>query len=418
MKKETILPSFILLILLVGCAQQPASNIEESAPFETYQSLDNTSPAQAQEENNATVEEYSEDAQVEEDELSFEEKVWQQRIDAAFKPSNCKQVSGPKYGSLYYTGSLIDTHYHIPDLPDYPPGETNGEADPVFPSLGENIKITDIVCTLGQEGTKKVFAFFPVFPEISEQLLEVANKTMQLYPKKFVPFIMPPDNDNDPDGFPTVNAKVLREMLNVYPNLFRGYGEIGLYERKDGAAELPPDSTRLKEIYPVIREHELVVYFHLGEGQKDSFEKVLEQNPDINFIFHGDQLIDYEGGRQNLEDIGEIIGNYPNVFYTVDELYGDEWMIRPDKTKEEFLAYLEDHDALIREDLDTWKGIIERHPDQFMWGTDRSPQVVWSHDPEVGQALANYGRAFIARLDPAVQEKFAYKNAERLLSSS
>src|SRR3989338_7570273 len=103
---------------------------------------------------------------------------------------------------------------------------------------------------------------------------------------------MAPDRDGDPYGFVTVDAQELTEMLNVYPGLFKGYGETGLYGHPGGAPPLPPDSQRLVEIYPVVRDNNLMVYFHLGEGQKESWEKALAANRDITFIWHGDQLID------------------------------------------------------------------------------------------------------------------------------
>ena len=46
-------------------------------------------------------------------------------------------------------------------------------------------------------------------------------------------------------------------------------------------------------------------------------------------------------------------------------------------------------------------------------GTDRA--FAWHFDPEVGALIEESARIFIGQLDPAVQEKFAYKNAERLL---
>ena len=343
--------------------------------------------------------------------LTFKQRAWGQRIDAALAPSHCEQVSGARYGSLYYSGALIDTHYHIPHLPDHSLWDSDEvNTDGVRPLLGANINLADIVCTLEQDTTAKVFAFFPVFPEISQQLLEVASRAMQAYPDKFVPFIMPPDDDISVGGFPTVTAEVLKEMLDVHPGLFKGYGEIGLYARSGGALELPPDSQRLFEIYPVIREHRLLVYVHLGVGHKDNFERVLERNRDINFIWHGDQL--------SVEEVEEVISSHPNVYYTIDELYGDEFLLRPEVSKEMFLKHLANYEVLLQKDLATWKSVIERHPDQFMWGTDRSDRVVWSHDPEVGQALSNYARAFIAGLAPHAQEKFAYLNANRLVGAS
>jgi len=60
--------------------------------------------------------------------------------------------------------------------------------------------------------------------------------------------------------------------------------------------------------------------------------------------------------------------------------------------------------------------LIEGHPDKFLWGTDRA--FAWHFDDDVGALLDESARAFIVQLDPAVQEKFAYKNAERLLNEA
>lgn len=303
-------------------------------------------------------------------------------------------------------------------------GSTEGReedySEETRPLLGVNTKITDIICTLEKENTEKVFAFFPVYKEIPKQMVEVVKRTMEKYPDKFVPFIMTPDNDGSPDGFPTVNSDVLREMLAIEPGLFKGYGEIGLYARGDhggpkGAPELPPDSQRLLEIYPIVRENNLVVYFHLGEGQRESFEKVLDENPNINFIWHGDQLISYEEGGQDLSNVDEILTNHPNAYYGIDELYGDVWLLKPEVSKEEFFEHFEDYEELLKKDVKTWKALIEKHPEQVIWGTDRGGIALWSIDEDVGLVLTNYARAFIAKLDPAVQEKFAYKNAEKII---
>ncbi len=84
-------------------------------------------------------------------------------------------------------------------------------------------------------------------------------------------------------------------------------------------------------------------------------------------------------------------------------------------SKEEFFEHFEDYESLLEKDVKTWKTFIEKHPDQIIWGTDRGGIALWSIDEDVGITLTNYARAFIARLDPAVQEKFAYKNAEKLI---
>lgn len=313
----------------------------------------------------------------------------------------CEEVKFDTTFGPSYQGKLIDTHIHVP------------------PNSIKDFR--KLICTFNLEGTSKTFAFFPIFSLEDEEQFELAKITMEKYGDLFVPFIMPPDRDDRADGFPTVPADVLERMLVKTDELFKGYGEIGLYERGDnggpkGAPALPPDSKRLTEIYPIIREHNLIVYFHLGEGQQKSFESTAAAHRDINFIFHGDQLVVYRDGIQDLSALDEILYRNPNVYYGVDELYGDDWILKPEVSKEEFLAHFENYEELLDEDVETWKSFIERHPHQVLWGTDRGWFGGWAVDPEVGLTLTRYARAFINRLDPSVQELYAHKNAERLLS--
>ena len=100
----------------------------------------------------------------------------------------------------------------------------------------------DYVCLLKNDGTSgKVFAFFPVYPNIEWQALKLVKKTMEKYPDNFVPFINAPDGD-----IGSVDGPTLKRMLSVYPGLFRGLGEQGLYAA--AAPALPPDSKRLLEV--------------------------------------------------------------------------------------------------------------------------------------------------------------------------
>ncbi|MBI4086694.1 amidohydrolase family protein [Candidatus Kaiserbacteria bacterium] len=350
-------------------------------------------------------------------------QVWDTRVSAALgKPleeTNCPPPPERHPYRSSYLGPMVDTHVHMAPIPDGPVA-----SDELRPTLGVNLTIADYVCMMDTEGTSKAFTFFPVWEPIISESVDVVDKTMERYPDRFVPFLMPPDRDDRPDGFPTVTADILSNMLKVVPGLFKGYGEIGLYARGDhggptGAPELPPDSSRLLAIYPVVRKDKLLVYFHLGQGQQESFEKVLSANPDINFIWHGDQLIPYgEGGKQNLSHIAEILERHPNAYYGVDELYGDVWLLRHDIPKEKFFTHLEKYEPLLKKDLATWKDFIEAHPDQVLWGTDRGGSALWSLDLDVAIALNDYTRAFIGRLDPSVQEKYAHKNAERLIGTS
>ena len=399
MQKNILIVLGIFVILAVVLVffqiqQQNANGQPETTPLENTLEKNNSTPNPADEEAP----------------LSFEEKAWKQRIDAAFAPFNCPELLPREYPGGYYTGPLIDTHFHIPNIPDAPPEATMEELRQTDrPSLGVNITMTEIECTLENDGTQKVIAFFPVYPEIPTQMVEVVNQTMQRYPEKFVPFIMPPASDNKPDGSPTVKAEVLADMLAIYPGLFKGYGEIGLYARQGGGSkELPPDNPVLLEIYPIVQNEKLLVYFHPGDGHADNLAQVLDKYPDIIFLVHGDQI---------QPGIIDLMDKHPNVYFTMNDLYGDEWLLRPQVTKQEFLDYFSYYEPLIQKDLAMYEEMIEKHPDRFMWGTDRG-DTLWTYDIEVGQKLADYGRAFIGRLDPEIQEKFAYKNAERFLQQN
>ena len=400
MKKNKIIGiaiGCIAVVLIISYVQQ---FIEKKESLEANSTL-------VQEGNITSTEVPAEDNQTEEEiELTFE-VVWKERIDAAMAPSYCPPVENQIYPENYYLGQLIDTHLHIAAIPDWSPGEEDSYED-WWPLLGKTVTMPEIACTLKNEGTKKAFAFFPVYPEIPEQLLEVVHRTIQQYPTQFIPFIMPPGPDDVP---PTVEADVLRQMLSVYLGLFDGYGEIGLYERENREAnDFPPDAPIFQRIYPVVREHKLLVYLHPGEGQEKNLERALQQNPEITFIVHGEEIEPY---------IGNIMNKYQNIYFTADDIFVAElYEEYVGESKVAFLHKLNTNwESLLTKAHRRYAVLIESHPDRFMWGTDRG-DAAWNYDLDVGQALVKYARAFIGRLDPAVQEKFAYKNAERLIEMS
>ncbi len=149
---------------------------------------------------------------------------------------------------------------------------------------------------------------------------------------------------------------------------------------------------------------------HPGEHQKAEVETILKNHPDITFLFHG--------GEENLF-IMELLGKYKNFYYSLDanlvKIYGWERRHVGNKiTKDEWLVYFrKNFDEILDYDLEKWGHWIERYPDRFTWGTDRA--LEWHFDSEVGGLIEELGRAFIGQLSPSVREKFAYKNAERIL---
>ena len=345
------------------------------------------------------------------------ERHWERVFSKAFADIDCPAPRDPN--SLpegYYKGKMIDTHIHLQSLPDGEPGHP--DEDYAGENLGIKKSINEWICMMNVEGTKQAWGFFPVWEPIVQESVDVVTMIMEKYPNRFIPFINTPAHD----GNPTVIAEELEEMLQVEPRLFQGYGEIGLYSH-DNVADLPPDSPRFTEIFPIIRKHNLVVYFHPGFGHKEPLERAASANRDIRFVFHGGNLyvisenqVGISHDEKILSDIEELLNNNPNIYYGVDELYGGDWLLEPGRSKENFLANFADYDILLEKDLSLWKGFIERHPNQVIWGTDRGVSATWDKDPDVALTLNNYTRAFIGKLDQAVQEKFAYKNAERLFS--
>lgn len=81
------------------------------------------------------------------------------------------------HSASFYAGPLIDTHFHIANLPDAAPG--NDDYGPPHlrpPLMGVDVSIDEIVCAFDYEGTRAAYAFFPVFPGLVPQFLKVVDR--------------------------------------------------------------------------------------------------------------------------------------------------------------------------------------------------------------------------------------------------
>jgi len=153
-----------------------------------------------------------------------------------------------------------------------------------------------------------------------------------------------------------------------------------------------------------------LVYFHSGMGHQDNLERALQQFSDVTFIIHADFVRTHVKG---------IMDRNPNVYYTYNDIFGISGDVMETfrfGEKASFIAEMRDQwDNLLDEADALYRPMIEAHPDKFMWGTDRG-DIVWGYDEEVGQILAEFGRAFMGRFDPAIQADLGHKNAERLIA--
>lgn len=342
---------------------------------------------------------------------------WRKRIDAALAPTTCGSPSQNNYPSSYYSGPLIDSHLHIPPLPDdgfgefEPPEDSTGSggvdsalydsiAEEDVPFLGRTVTIGDIVCSLQNEGSIRAFAFFPVYEDIQVHQVEVAARVMEQYPSLFVPFIQSSGSEVS-----TVEADLLQEWLQISPDLFFGLGEVG--DSPTEPINPPPDSVIYTENFEVARDHNLAVYFHTGVGHHENMARALERFPDITFIVHGDFV------RPHIDD---LMDRYPNIYFTFNDIFDEVIPLFRFGNKEDFISAMErEWDSMLEQALELYRPMIEAHPDRYMWGTDRA-DIAWNYDEDLGKLLADYGRAFISNFDPDIQEKIAYKNAERLIA--
>lgn len=330
----------------------------------------------------------------------------------------CESVPQNSFPSFYYSGPLIDSHLHIPHLPDDGFGESEQPDDSQRPKgadaelydsiaeedrplLGRTVNIGDIACSLQNEGTIQAFSFFPVFQDIDVQLIEVAKRTMEQYPTLFVPFIQTSGSEAS-----TVEADIFDEYLRISPGLFFGHGEVG--DSPTEPINPPPDSALYTENFEVDRANNLPVYFHTGVGHQENMARALQRFPDITFIVHGDFV------RPHIDD---LMDRYPNIYFTFNDIFEEHTAEFRFGKKEDFVAAMErDWDSMLEQAVDMYRQMIEAHPDRYMWGTDRA-DIAWNYDAGVGKLLADFGRAFIGQFDPDIQEKIAYKNAEALIAN-
>ena len=306
----------------------------------------------------------------------------------------------------YYTGPLIDAHLHMPFTFDVPKSLYT-QADYDGAVLEKDVAAGSIMCVFDKTGVKSAIGFYVIPSLLKGQAVVQIKEIDKTFAGRITPFMMPAHV-----SALNVQPADVESVLNANPGLFKGYGEIGMY--KDAYKGTSPDDASLLPFYDIADKYELVVMMHPDYGQRQAIEKILQDYPGVQFLFHGEQMRPYAA---------EIVAKYPNGYYTIDgdlsDIPGEHQSVNlyGDKTKEEFVAHFKrDYEQVLATAVTTWKGPIEKNPNKFLWGTDRG--FTMHFDAEVGALLDEIARAFIGQLDPAVQEKFAYKNAERLISTS
>jgi hypothetical protein len=204
--------------------------------------------------------------------------------------------------------------------------------------------------------------------------------------------------------YPPSRQKYSKICWAKKPDLFVGFGEVG--DSPTEPLNPPPDDPIYVGDFEVTQAHDLLVYFHPGVGHHENFDRALKMFPDTNFVVHADFVRSY---------IGDLMADNSNVYYTFNDIFDEVTPMFRFGDKQDFIDAMErDWEELMAQGLVHYEDLINEYPDRFMWGTDRA-DIVWDYDADIGQFLVKFGRNFIGRLDPAVQEKVGHLNAESLL---
>ncbi len=310
--------------------------------------------------------------------------------------------SGP-----YYTGPLIDTHLHMPSAFQIPAVFAK-QADWYPPVLDKDISKSELVCVFDQGNVKSAFGFYLTTNVVTGTSLNSAEKMEEKYAGRIVPFLMSPHILNI-----DLTSEEIEEILQDHQGLFKGLGEIAFY--RASYKGMSPEDPKFLKMYDLAKNYHLIVMIHPDEGQRQAVEGILQKYPEVTFLFHGSYAM--------RSYVAEIVAQYPNAYFTVDtdlfETIDDPGGVSFGRLvgKEKYIADLKrEYEKIQQAAIARWKEAIEAHPDKFLWGTDRAE--LWHLDPEVSGLIVESSRAFIGQLDPSVQEKFAYQNAERLITMS
>jgi len=324
--------------------------------------------------------------------------------------NECPRVFSPvSAAEPYYKGELFDAHLHLPTAVEAVSTVSIKIGLPT-PTWDNELSLKYLHCLFGKEGVRGAYGFH-LFTKYS-QYLEV-NKTKEMerkYPGVVMHFLMP--TMVGPNINPDIST--VRKILAENPGLFRGMGELKMYDGKS------PDDPYVLGLLDLAREYKLIVMMHPFNEHKAAIEKIVKQYSDVTFLLHDIDYLEEDGGKvvDNRDWLKKLMTNNDNVYYSIDgglPIYG--WSQSHKGTvvpKEEILQNSKSRfKSQLNQDLSRYKSLIEAYPNRFLRGTDRWYRP--HYDKEVSALMEEYSRAFIGRLTPSVQEKFAHENAERLL---
>lgn len=315
---------------------------------------------------------------------------------------------------LFYEGPLIDAHLHLPTSSEIVSAVSTRIGHPTQ-VWDKNFTIDYVHCLLKIERRPKAFGFHFTTKYSSSGEVRIAKRMEKRYPGEMAHFLMPAFIS------PWINPSIqtVKDMLEKNPGLFVGLGELKMFDGRN------PDDPYMMELYELAKKYNLVIMMHPFINHLEAVEKIVAQYPEVKFLFHGIDKTSRGGPRQekdNIEWVMKLIRENKNAYYSLDDplsIYGFK-KEHEDKVvpKDELILHMrEEFDGLLKSHLGRWKSRVKAYPDQFVGGgSDRQHRPHF--DQELSGLINEFDRAFIGQLPVEVQEKFAYKNAEKLLGLS
>jgi hypothetical protein len=187
------------------------------------------------------------------------------------------------------------------------------------------------------------------------------------------------------------------------------------------------DSAPVQTVLRALNARKSVVMIHAWSApigidqQRAKVEADIRAAPNVTFLFHG--------GRTAFDVIEPLIQRYPNVYFSWDG--GPGWMVgswgslmHPGATPQnplgtggstqQLLADVQrvGADKVVSENLAFLTGILQKYPDRITGAMDLN--APWHFDDASAQLIVKIFRKIVAKLPADMQDRWAYKNAQRI----
>jgi hypothetical protein len=298
----------------------------------------------------------------------------------------------PKFAGPHYVGSLFDTHFH---MPQFVPDQRISD----MPLLNKDISKDELITYFSKENVIGVVGFSLPHPQRFQEYYAIANDFRE---NEIIQLFL---------GYMGPSPDLTESVIKMSRGLYKGFGELGFYTYP--LKGTPLNDPQMGKLYKLMGKYKMPVMLHPDIGQADQARSMLKEHPNVNFLFHGNE-IHY--------DIGNIINEFPNAYFSIDSAV--LFTVMPRKQPlgglfvygplNQFITTIENrYNEILNDNVSFWKPQIEQNPTKYMWGTDRFVQ--WHFTEEASLIFEEFARAFTGALPKQVQEMYAYTNANKLL---